>query len=181
LVRPPLLSRNVGRRFEDREKATWQKLDSGRAETEARTVFERRRGRVDVRVDEEDGSVSIVELKATDWDRMKANRVRPNALRHARQVWRYVNAELSEGAEVCPGVVYESTPSDHAVRSLVEETLNEPHDPGRVARRSRRIVTATSQTRRDAHGVEIEHRVDRSVFGTAEVIVGRVSTMRARR
>jgi len=73
-----------GRRFEDREKATWQKLDSGRAETEARTVFERRRGRVDVRVDEEDGSVSIVELKATDWDRMKANRVRPNALRHAR-------------------------------------------------------------------------------------------------
>jgi len=40
-------------------------------------------------------------------------------------VWRYVNAELSESAEVCPGVVYESTPSDHAVRSLVEETLNE--------------------------------------------------------
>jgi hypothetical protein len=84
-----------------------------------------KRGRVDVRVDETDGSVSTVELKATDWDGMKPDRIRPNALRHARQVWRYISTEVETGTDVCAGVVYQWTPSSEAVRNTVEETLNE--------------------------------------------------------
>ena len=114
-----------GRRFEKRERPDWDRLDSGTARFEAPTVFDGRRGRIDIRVEESEDYVSIVELKATDWDRIRAHRRRPTALRHARQVWQYARVELASGIDVCAGIIYERAPRNSKARAVVEQILNE--------------------------------------------------------
>ena len=119
--------RNVerGRRFEVAERASWAH-EGGKLGFEAPSDWKGKAGRIDIQIDESDGSISIIELKATDWDLIKRYRIRATALRHARQVWRYVNdAVIAKGKEVCPGVVYERQPSDDNVRLEVEEALHE--------------------------------------------------------
>ena len=114
-----------GRKFEVCERAEWAH-EAEKLDFEASTEWKDKSGRIDIKINEEDGSISIVELKATDWDRIKRSRIRTTALRHARQVWRYVNdAVLTESREVCAGVVYEREPSDEIVREEVEAALNE--------------------------------------------------------
>ncbi len=75
--------------------------------------------------DDEEGNAVVVEIKATDWDRMKPHRVRPNALRHARQVWRYIEAELLGERSVLPALVYPKTPLTPGRKEQVEEILHE--------------------------------------------------------
>jgi hypothetical protein len=99
-----------GRRFETWERLQWNSPDHEAAKPEASTAFRGRRGRIDLLLrDEEEGHSVVVETKATDWDSMAPHRVRPNALRHARQLWRYINAEL-EGGPVIPALVYPAEP-----------------------------------------------------------------------
>ena len=94
-------------------------------EFEAATAWKGRRGRIDLRlVDEEDGHSVVVETKATDWDRMASHRVRPNALRHARQLWRYIDAEL-ESRQVLPALVYPNEPDTPGRKKEIESILNE--------------------------------------------------------
>lgn len=115
-----------GRRFEAEERNGWGHIPRGHIAFEARTVWESKAGRVDIKIDEKDGSVAIVEIKATDWDAVKPHRIRPTAQRHARQVWRYVNDHLEvQSKEVCPGVVYEYEPTNPEVQAQVEQVLNE--------------------------------------------------------
>lgn len=114
-----------GRRFERRERHGWVGCESGTPEFETPTKFQSRRGRIDIRINETSEYVSIVELKATNWNRISAYAVRSTALRHARQVWRYASAELAKGLDVCAGVIYERTPRCVSVRTTVERALNE--------------------------------------------------------
>lgn len=80
-----------GRKFEEWERSRWNGRINSAAEFEAPTQWKGKRGRVDIRLKlEEDGHTVIVEIKATDWERLKAHRVRPTALRHAHQIWRYI-------------------------------------------------------------------------------------------
>lgn len=80
-------------------------------------------GWIDIRLlDESGGYAVVVELKTPDWDRMTGHRVRPDALRHARQLWRYINSEL-EDYDVTPSLDYPSSPSD--IERKVEAILNE--------------------------------------------------------
>jgi Holliday junction resolvase-like predicted endonuclease len=114
-----------GRRFETWERAQWAAEDSEKIVTEASTQWKGKRGRIDLLLlnDEEDYAV-VVELKATDWDKMAAYRVRPNALRHARQIWRYIEARLEESS-VIPALVYLSSPRTTGRKEEVEAILNE--------------------------------------------------------
>jgi hypothetical protein len=94
-------------------------------ETEASTGSKGRRGRIDLRlVDEDEGHSVVVETKATDWDKMASHRVRPNALRHARQLWRYIDAELERGP-VLPALVYPAEPNTPLRKEEVEAILHE--------------------------------------------------------
>lgn len=81
-----------------------------------------RNGRVDILVEEDGGDyVSIVEIKASDWDRMTPKNVRRNARRQIRQVWSYVEAQLEiYGVQVCPGVIFPKLPRDPDRIDLVE-------------------------------------------------------------
>jgi hypothetical protein len=105
-------SENVqrGRRFEREKRAQWGHIPGQRVHIEARTEWKGKRGRIDIRIDEDDGSVSIIELKATDWDSVKPHRLRATAHRHARQVWRYINDHFASATDVNPGIVYAQQP-----------------------------------------------------------------------
>ena len=114
-----------GRKFEEWERAHWNNELNSAAEFEASTQWEGKRGRVDIRLKlEEDGQVVIVEIKATDWDNLNEHRIRPTALRHARQIWRYIEDHLSP-LDVTPAIVYPSPPRKSGRKELIEEILNE--------------------------------------------------------
>lgn len=89
-----------------------------------------RKGRLDILVDEvetEDGPmVSIVEIKNTDWDRIKAKNITKNLGSHRRQIWNYID-EFLENAEVdvCPGIIYPSSPKAPGLRDRIENYLND--------------------------------------------------------
>jgi hypothetical protein len=112
-----------GREFEKKEKDEWKNLTSGAVRYE---IYKKKaRGRLDIRIDEADDFVSVIEIKATDWDRILPHRLRVTALRHGRQIWRYIDAELAEKKQVCPAIVYPSAPYHTARRQAVEDALNE--------------------------------------------------------
>jgi len=86
---------------------------------------EGKKGRVDIRLKlEEDGHIVIVEIKATNWDKLKPHRVRPNALRHTNQIWRYIEDHLSP-LDVTPAIVYPSPPVTPGRKVQIEKILNE--------------------------------------------------------
>ena len=114
-----------GRKFEKWERDHWTGKLNSAAEFEASTEWQGKRGRVDIRLNlEEDGHVVIVEIKATDWDRLNEGRIRPTALRHAHQIWRYIEAHLSP-LDVTPAIVYPSPPNTPSRKKQIEEILNE--------------------------------------------------------
>lgn len=116
---------NRGRKFEEWERSHWNgKLNSAR-EFEAATEWKGKRGRVDIRLNlEEDGHIVIVEIKATNWDNIKENRVRETALRHARQIWRYIEAHLTP-LDVTPAIVYPARPLIPGRKEQIEEIFDE--------------------------------------------------------
>jgi len=89
-----------------------------------------RRGRVDVFVSDDDpkGSVAIVEIKATDWDRIKDCNIRRNVRRQINQIWSYIESQIikgqyvpgGEGKDVCPGVIFPRRPKDKERMNRIE-------------------------------------------------------------
>lgn len=113
-----------GRKFEQSERSYWEKKNIP-VEVEAPTEFEGKRGRIDILLkDTEEGHTIVVEIKASNWDKMKAHRVRPNALSHARQIWRYIEGELGD-QDVIPAIVYPKTPQAKERKVEIEEILDE--------------------------------------------------------
>jgi hypothetical protein len=109
-------------------------------------------GRVDVLVEELGNLVSVVEIKATYWDAMAANRVIPNARRQIRQIWSYVNAELDiYGMELCPGVIFPHLPRRTERLELIERLFDDAgiqvvwHDETIEQCRERRNRTSQDQ------------------------------------
>ncbi len=85
-----------------------------------------RGGRIDVFVDGMDELYSVVEIKSTNWDRIKPENISRNVRRHIRQIFDYVDAVMhKKDVGVSPGVVYPSLPSDQAVLDKIEAMFNE--------------------------------------------------------
>ncbi len=99
-------------------------------EVEATGAGRRRPGRMDWfgAIADTPGAV-VIEIKNTDWDAMASHRVAPNARRHARQLWRYLDSP-----EVAPKtdeefaqlfIEYPRAPSTPGRREQVEAILND--------------------------------------------------------
>jgi hypothetical protein len=113
-----------GRKFESFEKSQWIEEVTG-AQFEAPTQWHGRRGRIDILLPDQGGGYSVVvEIKASKWDAMKPERVRPNALRHANQLWRYVEAEL-DPQDVIPAIVYPHAPRTPGRKEQIEAILHD--------------------------------------------------------
>jgi hypothetical protein len=82
-----------------------------------------RRGRIDLFVDGFGRMVVVVEIKGTDWDRVKnASALLSN---HRRQIWKYIdNCVDSSGFDVCPGMIYPKAPRETGLKDKVESYLN---------------------------------------------------------
>ena len=115
-----------GRKFEAWERSHWNSELNSAAENEASTKWKGKGGRIDIKLElKEDGDVVIVEIKATNWDNLKEHRIRPTALRHSRQIWRYIEDQLTLLVDVIPAIVYPSPPITDGRKEQVEEILNE--------------------------------------------------------
>jgi hypothetical protein len=114
-----------GKKWHGQVEAEWKKVPGARTEKTIEDMSGHRR-RIDILVDEGSDWVTVIEAKRTDWDRLKRRRVRPNALRHARQIWIYVEKFVDgEGRDVCPGVIYDKVPGTPGRVDEVESILGE--------------------------------------------------------
>lgn len=139
-----------GRRFHRSVQADWLEKAQGDVDVEKGiTKPGGRRGRIDVFVDAGDALVAVAEIKASGWNRMTAGAVRRNVLRHARQVWDYIESQLAEGKEVSPGVVFSKRPTSTRRLELIEALFEERgiavvwQDESRDERRARARLPST--------------------------------------
>jgi len=120
-----------GKAFHRLIQDEWAKEAEGEVKAERHIIKPNgRRGRVDVFVgdDDPDGVVAIVEVKATDWDRIKESNLRRNARRQIRQIWSYIESQIlggkyaasGEGKDVCPGIIFPRRPRNPARLATIE-------------------------------------------------------------
>jgi len=84
-----------------------------------------RKGRLDLFVDELGRLVSVIEIKSTNWNRVKPKNVGKLLSWHRTQLWKNVSTYLeSEPTDVCPGLIYPFAPRDEGLKKRIEEYLN---------------------------------------------------------
>ncbi|GAF92102.1 unnamed protein product [marine sediment metagenome] len=112
-----------GKEFETREKSEWLTLDDGYQALFEKTIptAPGRRGRIDVLIQEKNGSLTIIEIKSTNWDKIKPYRIRQNVLRHIRQVLSYLTYFHEKGIDVCLAICYPCAPSSKKTRLAIEQ------------------------------------------------------------
>lgn len=119
---PSLLKK--GKQFHEHVQDEWLRTAGGRVRKEKNIPKSGKRGgRADIFVDEiGDDLVSIVEIKNTDWDKIKLENIRRNVKRQARQLWRYIDDTQEEFHEksVSPGIIFPKLPNDTERIKLVE-------------------------------------------------------------
>jgi len=118
-----------GKAFHKKIQKEWLETAQGKVLPE-KTIrrLSKRRGRIDIFVDDDsnENHVAVVEIKASDWNRMKHKAVRRNAMRQVRQIWSYIDAQLElEGKEVSPGIIFPARPSDPEKLKVIEHIFNE--------------------------------------------------------
>lgn len=84
-----------------------------------------KKGRVDVLVNQNQPMVAIAEIKSTDWDALTDAALPQTIRRHVRQIWHYINSQLSVGKDVCPGVILQKRPLKKERLKLIESLFNE--------------------------------------------------------
>ena len=67
-----------------------------------------------------------MEIKSTDWDRVKPANRRKLLGAHRRQIWKYIDKYVaSPQLIVSPGIIYPRAPTTPGLKELVESVLNE--------------------------------------------------------
>ena len=85
-----------------------------------------RRGRIDIFIDKINDFVTVVEIKATNWDAVKPKNRRKLLGAHRRQVMKYVDKYLDQDqVSVCAGIIYPHSPHSPGLKEEIEEYLNE--------------------------------------------------------
>jgi len=81
------------------------------------------RGRMDIFIHEDtEDFVTIIEIKATDWDRIKEKNITRNLYRHSKQLFKYIDKYLEiDDKSVCHAVIYPAPPLKEDLRELIEK------------------------------------------------------------
>lgn len=82
-------------------------------------------GRIDVCVNCDEKLTAVVELKNSDWDKMKIEAVKRNVNRQAGQIWDYIDSQLIKGKEVSPGIVFSKSPINYDKLKIIEKLFDE--------------------------------------------------------
>lgn len=83
--------------------------------------------------DQKDGTIAIIEIKASNWDRMTEKAVRRNVRRQIKQVWDYIESQImkgqhvptGEGKDVCPGIIFPKRPKDKERKKWIENRFED--------------------------------------------------------
>lgn len=91
--------RNIirGKLFHENIQSNWLKNAEGKILiAKGITKLSGRKGRIDIFVDD-DGTnfVAVAEVNASDWDKMTDTAVHRNVRRQIKQIWDYINSQLS--------------------------------------------------------------------------------------
>lgn len=116
-----------GKKFQKEVRQEWPKGGE---------VFEKsiikpsgRKGRMDIFVDasteDDEKLVAVVEIKASDWDRMTLKAIKRNVSRQANQIWDYIESQIEEGKHISPGIVFPKRPKNPDRLKLIEELFDE--------------------------------------------------------
>jgi hypothetical protein len=116
-----------GKAFHREVQKRWLREYEGDARSElAMRKPNGRIGRMDLCLDPGTETISVVEIKASDWDRMTEAAVGRNVKRYAAQVFQYVDSQMSGiRTGVCPGMVLQVRPLIPGRAELVEKLFNE--------------------------------------------------------
>lgn len=81
---------------------------------------------MDILITELGDFVTILEIKATDWDRIKPKNVKKNLCRHQSQLFKYVDKFVEiDKTDVCLGLIYPKPPKQNGLREFIEKHLEE--------------------------------------------------------
>jgi hypothetical protein len=131
-VEPEILRR--GKEFHFRVQSDWEKTAEGGIHKEHGIVFgvdpsqatHIRRGRIDLFVDELGDFVAVIEIKSTDWERVKPSNLRKLVASHCRQIWSYIEKYVDgDRIDVCPGIIYPHAPKSVGIKQEVEKYIND--------------------------------------------------------
>ena len=85
-----------------------------------------RKGRIDIFVDQIEDFVTIVEIKSTDWDKIKKTNRISLLGSHRRQLFRYIDKYLEfDKLNVCAGIIYPKPPLTKGLKEFIEEYFND--------------------------------------------------------
>lgn len=83
---------------------------------------------MDILITELGNFVTILEIKATDWDRIKPKNIKKNLYRHQGQLFKYVDKNIEiEKMDVCLGIIYPKPPRKKGLREFIEKRLEETY------------------------------------------------------
>lgn len=125
-LEPDILRR--GREFHRCVQEEWSgEIEGAHVYPEQRVSLVRcarkRSGRIDLFVDKLDYFVSVIEIKGTDWDRVRYPRKLMQA--HCRQILAYIDKYLDDDhLNVCAAVVYPRSPVTAGLKAELEEFMN---------------------------------------------------------
>ncbi len=80
-------------------------------------------GRMDIVIDDTDNNfIMIMEIKATDWDKIKPKNIIRNLYRHGRQLHKYIDKFINvNNYDVGLAVIYPEPPLKEGLREYIEE------------------------------------------------------------
>ncbi len=84
----------------------------------------------DIFVDDDgDNLVAVAEVKNSNWGKMTDSAVRRNVKRQIKQIWDYIESQLTIKKDVSPGIICPKRPKDQERMRLIEEMFEEEGIP----------------------------------------------------
>ncbi len=81
-------------------------------------------GRADILITELDDVVAVLEIKATDWDRIKTKNIKKNLWRHQNQLYSYVEKFLEiDKKSLSAYIIYPTRPSSAELYKVIDDYL----------------------------------------------------------
>lgn len=117
---PKLLRIRKGKDFHEKVQKVWVEMARAKKEKPI-TKPSKKKGRIDIFVESDETLVAVVEIKASDWDKMTSISVHRNIKRQARQIWDYIESQLLASKDVSPGIIFPKRPKDSARMKLIEQ------------------------------------------------------------
>jgi hypothetical protein len=93
---------------------------------EALEHIRQKSGRMDILISDLGDFVTILEIKATDWDRIKPANVKRNLYRHQKQLFMYIDKFVEiDALDVCLGIIYPKPPRKPGLKDFIYDYLTD--------------------------------------------------------